>query len=38
MTKEVNLDDVLATDNLVQAFEAVKRNKGSAGIDNIADA
>ena len=34
MTKEVNLDEVLATDNLMQACEAVKRNKGSAGIDN----
>lgn len=31
--KEVSLDDVLTEGNLAEAREAVKRNKGSAGID-----
>jgi RNA-directed DNA polymerase len=33
VTKEVSLEDVLTDSNLSEAFEAVKRNKGSAGID-----
>ncbi len=33
MTKEVSLKDVLSEDNLRKAFAAVKRNKGSAGVD-----
>jgi RNA-directed DNA polymerase len=33
VTKEVRLEDVLSEDNLRKAFEAVKRNKGGAGID-----
>ena len=33
MTKEVSLEDVLTDSNLSDAFKAVKRNKGSAGID-----
>jgi RNA-directed DNA polymerase len=33
VTKEVSLKDVLTDSNLSEAFAAVKRNKGSAGID-----
>jgi RNA-directed DNA polymerase len=33
VTKEVSLEDVLRPDNIHEAFAAVKRNKGSAGID-----
>lgn len=33
VTKEVSLEDVLTESNLAEAREAVKRNKGSAGID-----
>jgi len=33
VTKEVSLEGVLTDKNLSEAFEAVKRNKGSAGID-----
>lgn len=33
VTKEVSLKDVLTEGNLAEAREAVKRNKGSAGID-----
>ena len=33
MAKEVSLEDVLTDSNLSEAFKAVKRNKGSAGID-----
>jgi len=33
VTKEVSLDDVLTEGSLAEAREAVKRNKGCAGID-----
>jgi len=33
VTKEVSLEDVLTKGNLTEALDAVKRNKGSAGID-----
>jgi group II intron reverse transcriptase/maturase len=33
VTKEVSLESVLTASNLSEAFRAVKRNKGSAGID-----